>query len=45
MITSIEIAKILSAKSPKKKAKTGFDAAIEGLGVRLKARKKDSKRN
>ena len=39
MITSIEIAKILGAQAKKKKKKSGFDSAIEGLGVKLKAKK------
>jgi len=40
MITSIEIAKLLQAqKSKKVKTKSGFDAAIQGLGIRLKSKK------
>ena len=41
MITSIEIAKILQAQKLKKiKNKCGFDAAILGLGIHLKGKKK-----
>lgn len=43
MITSIEIAKILGAKSSKHKVKNGFDSALEGLGVHNKAKKAKSK--
>ncbi|MDX2362856.1 MAG: hypothetical protein QNK23_18745 [Crocinitomicaceae bacterium] len=38
MLTSIEIATILAAQNKKKaNVKSGFDAALEGLGVKLKS--------
>lgn len=43
MLTSIEIAKILyDQKKKEKKAKSGFDSALLGLGVGLKM-KRDKK--
>ena len=41
MITSIEIAKILRAQKSKKALRTsGFDSAIQGLGIHIKNKKK-----
>lgn len=39
MLTPIEIAQLLKAQNKSKKAKSGFDSALVGLGIGVKKQK------